>query len=478
MLYVPSAGRVTKKRQRIDGSVTFMTMTTKTTNASPRDADSFVPRHIGPSEAETRAMLGLLGYKSLDALIDATVPRRIRMSKPLAIHEGRSESDALRIMRVMASRNELYRSYIGMGYSDCFTPPVIQRNILENPGWYTAYTPYQAEIAQGRLEALLTFQTMVMDLTAMEIANASLLDEATAAAEAVALSHAVKGDRTRYFVSDECHPQTIDVVRTRARAREWDVVIGDWRTFKFDANVFGALVQYPTTSGAVVDYREFCDRAHQRGALVTVAGDLLSLALLTPPGEWGADVVVGNTQRFGVPMGFGGPHAAFFATRDEFKRQLPGRIIGVSRDADGRPALRMALQTREQHIRREKATSNVCTAQVLLAVIAGMYAVYHGPDGITSIATRVHRYAEVLARGVERLGYTIKHSVFFDTVCIEVGQGLAASIVGRARAQKINLRQMGDHAVCVALDETVTKTDLRDLLAVFAGGKREPPTLD
>ncbi len=424
-------------------------------------------------------MLELLGYPSLDALIDAAVPRRIRMAKPLAIHEGRSENEALRAMRQSAARNELYRSYLGMGYNDTITPPVIQRNILENPGWYTAYTPYQAEIAQGRLEALLTFQTMIMDLTAMEIANASLLDEGTASAEAMGLSHgSVKGDRSRYFVSDECHPQTIDVVRTRAAARGWQVVVGDWRKIQFDDAVFGALIQYPTTDGAVVEYREFCERAHAGGALVTVAADLLSLALLTPPGEWGADVVVGNTQRFGVPMGFGGPHAAFFATKDEFKRQLPGRIIGVSRDADGRPALRMALQTREQHIRREKATSNVCTAQVLLAVIAGMYAVYHGPEGITAIARRVHRYAEALARGVEQLGLTIKHAHFFDTVRVEVGKGLAASFVGRARAQKINIRQMGEDAVCVAFDETVGDADLRDLLSVFAGGKREAPALE
>ena len=424
-------------------------------------------------------MLELLGYPSLDALIDAAVPRRIRMAKPLAIAAGRSEHEALRDMRQMASRNELYRSYIGMGYSDCITPPVIQRNILENPGWYTAYTPYQAEIAQGRLEALLNFQTVIMDLTAMEIANASLLDEATAAAEAMSMSNAsVKGDRTRFFVADSCHPQTIDVVRTRAAAKGWEVVVGDWRAFQFDDATFGVLVQYPTTDGAVVDYRELCDRAHAAGALVTVAADLLSLALLTPPGEWGADVVVGNSQRFGVPIGFGGPHAAFFATKDEFKRLLPGRIIGVSRDADGRPALRMALQTREQHIRREKATSNVCTAQVLLAVIAGMYAVYHGPEGITAIARRVHRFAEALARGVEKLGFTVKHGVFFDTVRIEVGTGLAPSFVGRARALKINIRQLTEDAVCVALDETVTRADLRDLLSAFAGGKRDAPALD
>jgi glycine dehydrogenase len=452
-----------------------MTTPPSTSRATTREIDSFADRHIGPRHAETQAMLDLLGYKSLDALIDATVPEKIRMAKPLAIHAGRSEFEALRALRQIASRNELYRSYLGMGYSDTFTPPVIQRNILENPGWYTAYTPYQAEIAQGRLEALLNFQTMVMDLTAMEIANASLLDEGTAAAEAMTLSHgSAKSERTRFFVSDECHPQTIDVVRTRARALKWDVTVGDWQKFKIDDSYFGALIQYPTTDGAVVDYREFVDAAHKAGALVTVAADLLSLALLVPPGEWGADVVVGNSQRFGVPMGFGGPHAAFFATKDEFKRQLPGRIIGVSRDADGRPALRMALQTREQHIRREKATSNICTAQVLLAVIAGMYAVYHGPEGIAGIARRVHRQAEALAKGVETLGYKVAHEVFFDTIRVEVGHGIAASIVGRARAQKINIRQLGEDAVAVALDETVTDTDLKDLLAVFAGKNAAP----
>ena len=441
--------------------------------ASLADADSFIPRHIGPGAQEIAAMLELLGYNSLDAMIDAAVPKRIRMTRPLAIHEARSEFDALRDIRAMASKNDLFRSYIGMGYHDCITPPVIQRNILENPGWYTAYTPYLAEIAQGRLEALLTFQTMVMDLTAMEIANASLLDEGTAAAEAMHLSQALKGEkRDRYFVSDECHPQTIDVVKTRAAARDVEVVVGDWRSFAFDEHTFGALIQYPTTDGGVVDYRDFCEAAHKAGALVTVAADLLSLALLTPPGEWGADVVVGNSQRFGVPMGFGGPHAAFFATKDEFKRSLPGRIIGVSRDADGRPALRMALQTREQHIRREKATSNVCTAQVLLAVIAGMYAVYHGPAGITAIARKVHRYAEAFARGVEKLGMTVKHDVFFDTVRVETAD--AAAIADRARKAKINVRQIGKGSLCVALDETVNDQDLRDLLSAFAGGKTAP----
>ncbi|OYV73429.1 MAG: glycine dehydrogenase (aminomethyl-transferring), partial [Gemmatimonadetes bacterium 21-71-4] len=316
--------------------------------APPAAADSFIPRHIGPNDAAIAEMLAVVGYDSLDAFIDAVIPDNIRLRKPLAIHGEWSEQQALASMRRMAERNEVFRSYIGMGYADTFTPPVILRNILENPGWYTAYTPYQAEVAQGRLEALLNYQTMIMDLTGMEIANASLLDEGTAAAEAMTMTHAIRGGAG----------------------------------FAFDGSVFGALIQYPATDGAVYDYREFCARAHAGGAMVTVAADLLSLVLLAPPGEWGADIVVGNSQRFGVPMGYGGPHAAFFATRDEFKRQIPGRIIGVSRDVDGKPALRMALQTREQHIRREKATSNVCTAQVLLAVIAGMYAVWHGPEGL------------------------------------------------------------------------------------------------
>ncbi|HXD47730.1 MAG TPA: glycine dehydrogenase (aminomethyl-transferring), partial [Gemmatimonadaceae bacterium] len=358
-----------------------MTIQTQGEELSATEAASFIPRHIGPSSADVEAMLELLGYDSLDALIDATVPAGIRLQRPLAIHAPMSEYEALANLRAVAKKNQICRSYLGLGYSDCITPPVIQRNVLENPGWYTAYTPYQAEIAQGRLEALLDFQTMVIDLTGLEIANASLLDEGTAAAEAMAMAHAARGNPNKetFFVAEDCHPQTIEVVKTRAHARGITVVVGDWRKAAIGDDVFGALVQYPATDGAVHDYRQFCERVHAVNALVTAAADLMSLVLLTPPGEWGADVCVGNSQRFGVPLGYGGPHAAFFATKDEFKRQLPGRIIGVSRDADGKPALRMALQTREQHIRREKATSNVCTAQVLLAVIAGMYAVWHGP---------------------------------------------------------------------------------------------------
>ncbi|HET7457440.1 MAG TPA: aminomethyl-transferring glycine dehydrogenase, partial [Gemmatimonadaceae bacterium] len=447
-------------------------MTTTSKPISLAETDSFVPRHIGPNEAETRAMLAALGYATLDDLIDATVPAGIRLRRPLAIGAGMTEYEILGRLREIAAKNRVFRSYLGMGYSDCITPPVIQRNVLENPGFYTAYTPYQAEIAQGRLEALLNYQTVVIDLTGLEIANASLLDEGTAAAEAMAMSHAVKGSEKKnlYFVSERCHPQTIDVVRTRAEARGYEVVVGDEATYEFDADLFGALLQYPATDGAVLDYRDVCAKVHAQGALVTVAADLLALALLAPPGEWGADVCVGNTQRFGVPMGYGGPHAAFFATKDEFKRQLPGRIIGVSRDAAGKPALRMALQTREQHIRREKATSNVCTAQVLLAVTASMYAVYHGPEGIRRIAERVHLLATLLAAGAERVGHAVKHDVFFDTVRVELAGRTSADVVRLAAEREMNLRPLGPTSVGIALDETTTPRDVADLLAVLNGG--------
>jgi glycine dehydrogenase len=445
------------------------------------DGGSFIPRHIGPSETEQRQMLQALGFESLDAMIEATVPDSIRFRRPLAIHAGLSEYEALASLRSIATRNEVCRSYLGLGYNDCITPPVIQRNVLENPGWYTAYTPYQAEIAQGRLEALLNFQTMVMDLTGFEIANASLLDEGTAAAEAMAMAYAARGKPGKevFFVADSCHPQTIDVVRTRARARGVEIVVGDFRGYEFAPDVFGALVQYPTTDGAIHDYREFGEKAHAASSLVVVAADIMSLVLLSPPGEWGADVCVGSTQRFGVPVGFGGPHAAYFATRDEFKRLLPGRIIGVSRDMDGKPAMRMALQTREQHIRREKATSNVCTAQVLLAVIASMYAVYHGPQGLHWIARRIHRHAAILAAGLEASGYELTHDDFFDTLRVRVGKNTtAAQIIDAARARGVNLRALnGD--VIVALDETVTFDDVGELFEIFTvdGGATKPESL-
>src|SRR5512132_2088920 len=350
-------------------------MTTTSKPMPLTEVDTFVSRHIGPSAAEQRAMLEALGYATLDDFIDAVIPEKIRFRGALRTGAPRTEHDVLAQLRSMAASNKVFRSFLGLGYHDTFTPPVIQRNIFENPGWYTAYTPYQAEIAQGRLEALLTFQTMVSDLTGLEIANASLLDEATAAAEAMHLTVAMGRSRKEpvFLVDADCHPQTIAVVKTRAEARGVSVITGSPDTFEFGPDVAGALLQYPATDGAVRDYRAICERAHAAGALITVATDLLALTLLTPPGEWGADIAVGSSQRFGVPMGYGGPHAAFFATKDQYKRHMPGRIIGVSKDSAGRPGLRMALQTREQHIRRDKATSNICTAQVLLAVISAMY---------------------------------------------------------------------------------------------------------
>ncbi len=447
-------------------------------NTSPASAHPFVRRHIGPGETETREMLDALGYDSLDALIDTTIPETIRYRGRLAVGEAVSEYEALRELSDLAGRNQVFRSYLGLGYHDTITPPVILRKIIENPGWYTAYTPYQAEIAQGRLEALLNFQTAVIDLTGLPVANASLLDEGTAAAEALSMCHAVKGDDARdtFFVSQLCHPQTINVVRTRAKARGWTVVVGDHRSYQPDARVFGALIQYPATDGSVHDYRGFVDLVHAAGGLVTVASDLLALTLLTPPGEWGADAVVGNSQRFGVPLGYGGPHAAFFSTRDDYKRQIPGRIIGVSHDSRGKPALRMALQTREQHIRREKATSNVCTAQVLLAVVASFYAVYHGPDGLTRIARRVHQLARALAAGLREQGHSPGASPFFDTVAVKVAGGAQAkhAVIAAAERRRINLRSLGDDSLSVAFDETVSEQDLADVLAAFqpAGGKQ------
>src|SRR5213594_2821431 len=435
------------------------------------DQDLFQDRHIGPSPDDQAAMLATLGYDSLDAFIDAVVPEDIRLRQALRIPPAITEQEALKKLRQLAAQNQIFRSYLGMGYHDCFTPTVIQRNVLENPGWYTAYTPYQAEIAQGRLEALLNFQTMVSDLTGLEIANASLLDEGTAAAEAMHLTEAVTKHvgKLTYLVDVNCHPQTIAVVRTRAAARGIEVVVADPAAFNFQqGQVIGALLQYPATDGAIRDFRALCEAAHSADALVTVATDLLALTLLAPPGEWGADVAVGSSQRLGVPMGYGGPHAAFFATRDAYKRHLPGRIIGVSRDPAGRLALRMALQTREQHIRREKATSNVCTAQVLLAVIASMYAVYHGPEGLRRIAERVHTLTGLLAAALRRLGYRIVHGAFFDTLCVEVEPWALQRLLDAARARGINLRTISPTRIGIALDEPTTLGDIADLVTVFA----------
>ncbi len=445
-------------------------MALTTTSINLGATDQFVGRHLGSGSQHIQEMLDVLGLDSLDQLIDATVPEAIRLRQPLDLPEARTEHALLAELRSIASENAPFRSFIGMGYADTLTPPVILRNILENPGWYTQYTPYQAEISQGRLEALLNYQTMVIDLTGLEIANASLLDEGTAAAEAMSLFYAkTRHKRPVFFVSEACHPQTIALVKTRAVPLGIQVEVGDHHSFSFSDQVFGALLQYPATDGAVHDYTAFCEAAHEAGAYVAVAADLLSLALLTPPGAFGADVVLGNSQRFGVPMGYGGPHAAYFAARETFKRQMPGRIIGVSMDANGNRALRMALQTREQHIRREKATSNICTAQVLLAVMAGAYAVYHGPEGIRRIALRVHHLTRVLALGLEKLGHTVRHADFFDTLRVDP-VGMDAQTVRHAAEQRqMNLRYYPDGSIGISLDEATHAEDLSMLLVVFGG---------
>ncbi|MEH2326290.1 MAG: aminomethyl-transferring glycine dehydrogenase [Nostoc sp.] len=440
---------------------------------------SFVPRHIGPNSDDIQQMLKVLGFSSLDALINQTIPQAIRLKQPLKLPEAESEYAALTSLKKVAAKNQVFRSYIGMGYYDSITPPVIGRNILENPGWYTAYTPYQPEIAQGRLEALLNFQTLIIDLTGLEIANASLLDEATAAAEAMSLSYGVcKNQANAYFVSGDCHPQTIDVLQTRAKPLGIKIIVGDHQTFDFDQPIFGAVLQYPASDGSIYDYRAFIEKAHAKGALVTVAADPLSLTLLTPPGEFGADIAVGSTQRFAIPLGFGGPHAAYFATKEEYKRLVPGRIVGVSKDAQGKPALRLALQTREQHIRREKATSNICTAQVLLAVMASMYAVYHGPAGLKQIAENIHSLTVLLAEGLKRLGYTISSKDFFDTLRVELGRRDLKDILAVSEQLQINLRVFDATAVGISLNETTTPEDLIDLWQIFAGTDDLPFTLE
>ena len=436
--------------------------------AELEQTDRFIRRHIGPGEADVAAMLRALGYDSLDALTDKAIPAAIR-SAPEGLPAPRTEDDVLAQARALAGRNRVLRSMIGLGYHDCLTPTVILRNVLENPAWYTAYTPYQAEISQGRLEALLAFQQMIVDLTGLDIANASLLDEGTAAAEAMTLMKRSSKSRSEVlFVAADCHPQTIAVVRTRAAPLGIEVVVGDPERDLDPAAVFGALVQYPGTDGHVRDYRSLAERLHAAGSLLTVAADPLALVLLASPGSWGADIVVGSAQRFGVPMGFGGPHAAFFATRDAFKRSMPGRLIGVSVDAQGKPALRMALQTREQHIRREKATSNICTAQVLLANIAAFYAIYHGPEGLRIIAQRTHRLAAILSAGLARLGLRVVNESYFDTLTVAVGD--AEAVHARAVAAGINLRRYADgRHVGIACDETTDRDDIAKLWRILSG---------
>ncbi|AFW95989.1 glycine dehydrogenase (decarboxylating) [Anabaena sp. 90] len=435
----------------------------------PSTLSNFTQRHIGLNPDDIQQMLDILGLSSLDDLIDKTVPQAIRFHQTLNLPAAQSEFAALAKLKQIADKNQVYRSFIGMGYYDCITPTVIQRNILENPGWYTAYTPYQPEIAQGRLEALLNFQTMIIDLTGLEIANASLLDEGTAAAEAMSMSYGVcKNKSHNYFVSSECHPQTIDVLQTRAKPLGINIIIGDHQTFDFTKTIFGAVLQYPSTDGTIYDYCDFITQSHAQGALVTVAADPLSLLLLTSPGELGADIAVGSTQRFGIPLGFGGPHAAYFATKEEYKRLVPGRIVGVSKDIHGKPAYRLALQTREQHIRRDKATSNICTAQVLLAVMASMYAVYHGPDGLRAIAQNIHELTATLAAGLKKLGYKISSENFFDTLRVELGNTKLEAILDAAHERNINLRIFDNSTVGISLDETTTEADLIDIWQIFA----------
>jgi glycine dehydrogenase len=435
-------------------------------------SDTFEHRHIGPSDAERREMLEAIGVSSLDELIEQTVPRSIRFSSPLGIGAGRGEFELIEELRAIAGKNRILRSCIGMGYSDTITPPVIQRNILENPGWYTQYTPYQAEIAQGRLEALLNFQTMVSDLTALPLANASLLDEATAAAEALVMCWRIdEGKRAAFFVADDCHPQTIAVVASRARALGVECVVGSVQKADFSGGKFcGILVQYPTTDGAVIDYSPVIEAAHAAQTLVVMAADILALTLLKAPGELGADIAVGSTQRFGVPLGFGGPHAAYLATRTQFARKMPGRIVGVSKDSAGAPALRLAIQTREQHIRRDKATSNICTAQVLLALMASMYAVYHGPDGLRKIARRVHALTVALAAGLRRLGHGVSERPYFDTLRVRVNGLPTDSVLAAASNAGYNLRDLGNGDVGISLDETTTRQDVEAIVESFGGG--------
>lgn len=436
---------------------------------SIQNYDRFEHRHNGPDAAETKQMLEFIGANSLDQLIDETVPASIRLPKPLNLPAGLEEQAFLNKLKGIASKNQIFKSYIGTGYYNCYTPGVILRNITENPAWYTAYTPYQAEIAQGRLEALINFQTLVMELSGMEIANASLLDEATAAAEAMHMALALKDKNQgmKFFISQECFPQTIDLLKTRSAPIGVELVIGNHKEIKLNGEFFGALVQYPANDGVIYDYSSFCADAKAAKVMTCVSVDLLSLTLLTPPGEWGADIVIGSSQRFGVPLGYGGPHAGFLATKDEFKRSIPGRIIGVSIDAQGKTAYRMALQTREQHIRREKATSNICTAQVLLSVMASMYAVYHGPAGLKKIAGRIHGLSKVLDKGLTQLGHKVRHADYFDTLRVDVA-GLAENIRQNSREQKINFRYFDDGSIGISLDETTTLEDVQAILALFA----------
>ncbi|MBF25764.1 MAG: glycine dehydrogenase (aminomethyl-transferring) [Flavobacteriales bacterium] len=437
----------------------------------------FINRHIGPRKADTKSMLQKIGLNNIEELIEKTIPKNIRINNELKLNEPMSEARYIEHIQALGRKNKTYRSYIGLGYYNNILPGVIQRNILENPGWYTAYTPYQAEISQGRLEALFNFQTVITDLTAMEISNASLLDEATAAAEAMAMSYHCRNTEKRkldaniFLVSKDCFPQTIDVIKTRANSAGIEIKIIDHNEFDFDKKVFGAIIQYPQKHGLIEEYTQLIEKAHKNNCLVTVAADLLSLTILKPPGEFGADIVVGSSQRFGIPLGYGGPHAAYFATKSEFKRFIPGRIIGVSYDIDGNKAYRMALQTREQHIRREKATSNICTSQVLLAVMAGMYAVYHGPEKLKKIAKTIHYYTQILSKGLEDLGYESVNKSYFDTLLINTKEVSIENIKVYAEDSKMNFNYIDDHTVSISVDEKDDLENIKDILKIFIKAK-------
>jgi len=437
------------------------------------NTDSFAQRHIGPRKSDLSKMLKTIGVNSMQQLIEETIPEDILLDKKLSLYKAMSEQEYQEHNNLLSKKNKLFKTYIGLGYHHTFSPPVIQRNILENPGWYTAYTPYQAEIAQGRLEALINFQTMVCDLTGMELSNASLLDEATAAAEAMALLFSVrdrsqkKNNVVKFFVSEEIFPQTMSLLETRSNPLGIELVKGNHEDFDFSDEYFGAMLQYPGKFGEIYDYKSFVNKAHQASIKVAVAADILSLVLLEAPGNFGVDVVVGTTQRFGIPLGYGGPHAGYFATREAYKRNIPGRIIGVTKDMDNNLSYRMALQTREQHIKRDRATSNICTAQVLLAVMAGMYAVYHGPDGLKNIATKVNKTTTTLAKALEKLGFSQTNSTFFDTIVLQAKKNTIKPIAER---NEINFYYIDDNNVCISINETTSLNDIHKIVNVFAEG--------
>ncbi|MCK4677842.1 MAG: glycine dehydrogenase (aminomethyl-transferring), partial [Bacteroidales bacterium] len=438
-------------------------------------SNNFIKRHNGPRCTDIEKMLSRIGVSTIDELIEKTIPDNIRLEKPLNLPKGMNEYQYLNHLKEIASKNQIFKSFIGLGYYNSLTPGVIQRNILENPGWYTSYTPYQAEISQGRLEALLNFQTVISDLTGMPLSNCSLLDEGTAAAEAMIMAFnarpraKVKGGVKKFFVSEELFPQSIAVLQTRSEPLGIELIMGDHNTFTFDDQFFGCIIQYPTAKGQIYDYASFVEQAHSVGALVAVAADIMSLAMLKPPAEWGADIVVGSSQRFGIPMGYGGPHAGFLASSEDYKRYIPGRIIGISLDAKGNKALRMALQTREQHIKRERATSNICTAQALLASMAGMYAVYHGPEGIKEIAREINILAGVLASEVQKYGYKQLNKYFFDTVQIEVPENVSVEKIKKlALENRMNFWYINDREVGISIDETTELADINLILSIFA----------